>query len=120
MLNLVFLAEQSVTCDPIEAAYFGVYVWKAAVEKCGSFDVDKVRKAVYGLEFDAPGGKKSMHPTNQHTLKPVYMLEKFLRVDSSKLYMQVMDWFLLILTVLICGQMVIFLNQPADLMVTDP
>ena len=64
-----------VTCDPIEAAYFGVYVWKAAVEKCGSFDVDKVRKAVYGLEFDAPGGKKSMHPTNQHTLKPVYIGE---------------------------------------------
>ena len=64
-----------VTCDPIEAAYFGVYVWKAAVEKCGSFEVDKVRKAVYGLEFDAPGGKKSMHPTNQHTLKPVYVGE---------------------------------------------
>ena len=64
-----------VTCDPIEAAYFGVYVWKAAVEKCGSFDVDKVRKAVYGLEFDAPGGMKKMHPTNQHTLKPVYIGE---------------------------------------------
>ena len=32
-------------------------------------------KAVYGLEFDAPGGKKAMHPTNQHTLKPVYIGE---------------------------------------------
>ena len=31
-----------VTDDPIEAAYFGVYVWKAAVEKASSFDVDKV------------------------------------------------------------------------------
>ena len=48
---------------------------KAAVEKAGSFDVDKVRQAVYGLEFDAPGGKKSMHPNNQHTLKPVYIGE---------------------------------------------
>ena len=64
-----------VTDDPIEAAYFGVYVWKAAVEKAGSFDVDKVRQAVYGLKFDAPGGKKSMHPSNQHTLKPVYIGE---------------------------------------------
>lgn len=64
-----------VTDDPIEAAYFGVYVWKAAVEKAGSFEVDKVRKAVYGLKFDAPGGKKSMHPSNQHTLKPVYVGE---------------------------------------------
>ena len=64
-----------VTDDPIEAAYFGVYVWKAAVEKAGSFEVDKVREAVYGLEFDAPGGKKKMHPNNQHTLKPVYVGE---------------------------------------------
>ena len=64
-----------VTDDPIEAAYFGVYVWKAAVEKAKSFDVDKVREAVYGLEFDAPGGKKMMHASNQHTLKPVYVGE---------------------------------------------
>lgn len=64
-----------VTDDPIEAAYFGVYVWKAAVEKAESFDVDKVREAVYGLEFDAPGGKKMMHASNQHTLKPVYVGE---------------------------------------------
>jgi urea transport system substrate-binding protein len=64
-----------VTDDPIEAAYFGVYVWKAAVEKAGSFDVDAVRQAVYGLEFDAPGGKKKMHESNQHTLKPVYIGE---------------------------------------------
>ena len=64
-----------VTDDPIEAAYFGVYVWKAAVEKAGSFDVDKVREAVYGLEFNAPGGPKKMHADNQHTHKPVYIGE---------------------------------------------
>ena len=64
-----------VTCDPIEAAYFGVHVWAAACEKAGTFDVDKVRNAVYGMEFDAPGGKKKMHPNNQHTLKPVYVGE---------------------------------------------
>ncbi len=64
-----------VTCDPIEAAYFGVKVWAAAAEKAGSFDVDKVREAVYGLEFDAPGGKKKMHEDNQHTYKPVYIGE---------------------------------------------
>ncbi|MCZ6678017.1 MAG: urea ABC transporter substrate-binding protein [Candidatus Poribacteria bacterium] len=69
------LGAKRVTDDPIEAAYFGVYVWKAAVEKAGSFDVDKVRQAVYGLEFDAPGGRKMMHESNQHTLKPVYIGE---------------------------------------------
>ncbi len=62
-----------VTDDPIEAAYYGVYVWAKAAEKAGTFDVDKVRQAVYGMEFDAPGGKKKMHATNQHTYKPVYI-----------------------------------------------
>jgi len=64
-----------VTDDPIEAAYYGVYVWKAAVEKAKSFDVDAVRQAVYGLKFDAPGGEKQMDEKNQHTLKPVYVGE---------------------------------------------
>ncbi len=64
-----------VTDDPMEAAYFGVYVWKAAAEKAQSFDVDKVREKVYGLEFDAPGGKKKMDPKNQHTWKPVFVGE---------------------------------------------
>lgn len=62
-----------VTDDPIEAAYFGVYVWKAAVEKANSFEVDAVVPAVLGLEFDAPGGKKKMHAANHHTFKPVYI-----------------------------------------------
>ncbi len=64
-----------VTDDPIEAAYYGVYVWAAAAEKAKSFDVDKVRQAVYGMEFDAPGGKKKMDEKNQHTWKPVYIGE---------------------------------------------
>jgi len=60
-----------VTDDPIEAAYFGVYVWKAAVEKAGSFDIAKVVPNVLGLEFDAPGGHKKMDALNHHTWKPV-------------------------------------------------
>ena len=63
--------ENRVTDDPIEAAYFGVYVWKAAVEKAGTFDIDKVIPAVLGLKFDAPGGKKKMDTINHHTWKPV-------------------------------------------------
>lgn len=64
-----------VTDDPIEAAYFGVYVWKQAVEKAGSTKVDQVRKAVYGMPVDAPGGKKNMHANNHHTHKPVLIGE---------------------------------------------
>jgi urea transport system substrate-binding protein len=60
-----------VTDDPIEAAYFGVFVWKNAVEKAHSFDIDKVIPFVSGQEFDAPGGKKKMDTMNHHTWKPV-------------------------------------------------
>jgi urea transport system substrate-binding protein len=70
-----------VTADPIEASYFGVYVWAKAAEKAGTFDVDAVREAVYGMEFDAPGGPKKMHRNNQHTWKPVYMGE--IRADGQ-------------------------------------
>jgi urea transport system substrate-binding protein len=65
--------ERRVTDDPIEAAYAGVYVWKAGVEKAQSFEVARVAAAVPGLEFDAPGGSKRMHLTNHHTYKPVYV-----------------------------------------------
>lgn len=45
-----------VTSDPIEAAYSQVYLWKQAVEKAQSFEVDQVRLAAYGQSFEAPGG----------------------------------------------------------------
>ena len=64
-----------VTDDPMEAAYFGVYAWAAAATKAGSFDVDKVRQAVYGSSIDAPGGMKKFDESNQHTYKPVYIGE---------------------------------------------
>ena len=64
-----------VTDDPMEAAYFGVYVWKQAVEKAKSFDVAAVRKAVYGQKFLAPGGEIRMHDFNHHTWKPVLIGE---------------------------------------------
>lgn len=59
-----------VTDDPIEAAYYQVYLWKLAVEAAGSFDVDQVRRAfASGIEFEAPGGKVKLDPKTQHTYK---------------------------------------------------
>ncbi len=60
-----------VTDDPIEAAYDGVYLWAAAVEKAGSTDVDKVKEAAKGLEFKAPEGLVKIEGENQHLWKPV-------------------------------------------------
>ncbi|MDF2960968.1 MAG: urea transporter, urea binding protein [Paenibacillus sp.] len=60
-----------VTDDPIEAGYFGVYLWAEAVKKAGSFDVEKVKAAAKGIEFNAPGGKVTIDGENQHVYKTV-------------------------------------------------
>jgi urea transport system substrate-binding protein len=60
-----------VTADPLEAGYFGVYLWSKAVEKAQSIEVDKVREAAKNLEFEAPGGKVKIDEKNQHVWKTV-------------------------------------------------
>jgi urea transport system substrate-binding protein len=52
--------------DVTQAAYLGPWLWKAAVEKAGSFDIDKVREASPGIELKtAPEGYVKIHP-NHH------------------------------------------------------
>lgn len=60
-----------VTDDPIEAGYFGVYLWAAAVEKAGSTDVAAVKAAAPGITFQAPGGLVTINGENQHVSKTV-------------------------------------------------
>lgn len=58
--------EDSVIGDVTQAAYLGPWLWKAAVEKAGSFDVDKVVAASPGIELKtAPEGYVKIHP-NHH------------------------------------------------------
>jgi urea transport system substrate-binding protein len=67
--------EGRVTCSPMVLSYDGVYLWKAAVEKAGSFEVDKVREALKsGLSFDGPGGKVTTQK-NMHLTKNVFIGE---------------------------------------------
>ncbi|RAI01961.1 urea ABC transporter substrate-binding protein [Acuticoccus sediminis] len=52
--------------DVTQAAYLGPWLWKLAVEKAGSFDVDKVREASPDIEFpQAPEGYVRIHE-NHH------------------------------------------------------
>ena len=51
--------------DPQQAAYEAPFLWKMAVEKAGSFDVDKVVAASPGITMDAPEGEIKIHP-NHH------------------------------------------------------
>jgi len=58
--------EDSVIGDVTQAAYLGPWLWKAAVEKAGSFDVDKVVAASPDIELKtAPEGYVKIHP-NHH------------------------------------------------------
>jgi urea transport system substrate-binding protein len=57
---------KSVIGDVTQAAYLGPWLWKATVEKAGSFDVDKVAAASPGIELkSAPEGYVKIHD-NHH------------------------------------------------------
>ncbi|MBE9039216.1 transporter substrate-binding protein [Oscillatoriales cyanobacterium LEGE 11467] len=60
---------ERVVGDAIATAYSNVYLWKKAVEKAGSFDVDRVRAAMGYLEWRTPGGKAKLDRATGHTRK---------------------------------------------------
>lgn len=69
--------EDSVIGDVTQAAYEGPWLWKAAVEKAGSFDTDKVVAAEESGEitFDAPEGMVYLMPN--HHLKTKLVIGKW-------------------------------------------
>jgi urea transport system substrate-binding protein len=75
-------ANKVVTNDPMEATYVGIHMWKQAVEKAGSTEVDKVREAMKGQTFAAPSGYTlKMDENNHHLHKPVMIGE--IRADGQ-------------------------------------
>ena len=58
--------KSAVIGDVTQAAYLGPWLWKAAVEKAGSFDIDKIAAASPGIELKtAPEGYVKIHE-NHH------------------------------------------------------
>ena len=68
--------EKRAVDSPMVLSYDGLYLWKSAVEKAGSVDVDKVRDVLESgsISFDGPGGKITMQK-NHHATKNVYIGE---------------------------------------------
>ncbi|MBA3534294.1 MAG: urea ABC transporter substrate-binding protein [Ardenticatenales bacterium] len=62
---------ERVTDDPIEAGYFGVYLWAQAVEEAGTDNTEAIRKAIKNQSFNAPEGIVYIDPDTQHTWKVV-------------------------------------------------
>ena len=78
MQNLAFVSryknlfgKDAVIGDPMEAGYIAVYLWAAACEKAGTFNVEDVRMAAKGLSFEAPEGTVTIDGENQHLKKRI-------------------------------------------------
>jgi urea transport system substrate-binding protein len=59
------------TDDPIEAGYFGVFLWAQAVEDAATDEVSAVRRKLPNQSFPAPQGIVSIDADNGHTWKTV-------------------------------------------------
>jgi len=70
------IKEKRAMDSPIVLSYNGVYLWKKAVEKAGTFDVDAVRNVLESGEifFEGPGGKITVQ-ANHHCTMNVYIGE---------------------------------------------
>jgi urea transport system substrate-binding protein len=70
------IKEKRAVDSPIVLSYDGVYLWKKAVEKAGTFDVDAVRSSLESgdISFEGPGGKITVQ-ANHHCTKNVYIGE---------------------------------------------
>jgi urea transport system substrate-binding protein len=55
--------------DAMQTAYFGVYLWKKAVEKAQSTDFAPVREALRNLTVDAPEGPIRIDARTQHAYR---------------------------------------------------
>ena len=74
--------DKPLTNDPMEATWIGIHMWKQAVEKAKTTDVDKVIAAMAGQTFAAPSGITSkMDEKNHHLHKKVFIGE--IRADGQ-------------------------------------
>jgi urea transport system substrate-binding protein len=60
---------QRLLTDPMEAAYFGVKLWAAALEDAGTTDIPQIRRSMRNQRLRAPEGDVRVDSTTQHTYK---------------------------------------------------
>lgn len=77
----------AVADDPIEAGYFGVYLWAAAVKAANSFSVDLVRGALPNQSYSAPEGLVYVDAENNH----VWRTGRIGKIDSNGEYDVIWD-----------------------------
>ncbi len=70
--------------EVMEAAYYGVHLWAAAVEKAGTEETDKVRSALKEQEHAVAGARIRVDASNQHTWK-LFQVGKILADNAIEL-----------------------------------
>jgi urea transport system substrate-binding protein len=58
--------EKERVSDGMQTAYFGVHLWKQAVEKAGTTDTEAVAKALPNMTINAPEGRLRVDPNRLH------------------------------------------------------
>ncbi|WP_231711419.1 ABC transporter substrate-binding protein [Xanthobacter dioxanivorans] len=61
-------------------SYGLLFAYKAAVEKAGGTDTDKVRAALEGLTWNTPQGEKTIRAGDHQAMQPMYVV----RIDKGK------------------------------------
>ena len=56
-------------------SYGLLYAYKAAVEKAGSTDTDRVRDALRGLSWETPQGLKTIRAGDHQAMQPMYIVK---------------------------------------------
>lgn len=76
-----FQAANKIDPDLYGADSYGlIYAYKAAVEKAGSTETDKVRKALEGLKWQTPQGEKTLRAGDHQAIQTMYVV----RVTGGK------------------------------------
>ncbi|HLI11701.1 MAG TPA: transporter substrate-binding domain-containing protein [Alphaproteobacteria bacterium] len=65
-----------------EAAYFQIHLFARALEEAGTTDPDVLGPAVLGLQYDAPQGRITVDPDNNHT----YVWPRIGRINEDGLF----------------------------------
>ena len=62
-----------------EAAYFQVFLFARALERCGTLSIEPMLEALAGVQYDAPQGVVRIDPENNHT----YLWPRVGRVNAN-------------------------------------
>ena len=75
--------DDRVVSELMEASYYGVLLWAAAVRRAGTVDMPQVRSALLEKEFDLDGVRLRLDPSTQHAYK-IFQLARITKTTHHR------------------------------------